>query len=150
VPTEANLLPAYRSVGEFETACRDFTEQVNVRPHRVTRRAPALMLVEELARLHPLPAAPCTAAFGTTRTVGRDTPMVAFENGQYSVPHALAGQVVWVRRHGEQVVVVHVDPTTGPVEVARHAVTSPGSSRVDDAHFPPPPPGASGTAPACG
>ena len=27
----------------------------------------------------------------------------------------------------------------GPVEVARHLRTGPGSPRVDDAHFPPPP-----------
>jgi hypothetical protein len=142
VPTEANLLPAYRSVAEFETACEAFTEQINVRPHRVTRRAPAEMLAEELHRLHPVPTTPYTAAFGTTRTVGVPMPMVSFENGQYSVPHVLAGQTVWVRRHGQQVVFVHVDPTLGPVEVARHAVTTPGSPRVDDAHFPPPPPGA--------
>lgn len=30
----------------------------------------------------------------------------------------------------------------GPVEVARHAVGSPGNPRVDDTHFPPAPPGA--------
>ena len=51
------------------------------------------------------------------------------------------GEVVQVRRHGEQVVIVHVGPD-GPVEVARHLVTTPGSPRVDDAHFPPAPPGA--------
>jgi hypothetical protein len=30
----------------------------------------------------------------------------------------------------------------GPAEVARHLVTAPGSPRVDDAHYPPAPPGA--------
>jgi hypothetical protein len=30
----------------------------------------------------------------------------------------------------------------GPVEVARHARTTPGSPRVADEHFPPPPEGA--------
>jgi hypothetical protein len=48
---------------------------------------------------------------------------------------------VWVRRHGEQVVITHAGPA-GPAEVARHQVTAPGSPRVDDAHYPPAPPGA--------
>ena len=99
------------------------------------------MLAEEQARLHRLPAAPFTATFGVTRTVAENTPMVTFEHGQYSVPHRLVGETVWVRRHGEQVVIVHVGPG-GPVEVARHQETTPGSPRVDDAHFPPAPAGA--------
>ena len=36
--------------------------------------------------------------------------LVSFEGGQYSVPHQLAGQVVHVRRHGEQVVIAHAGP----------------------------------------
>jgi hypothetical protein len=140
VPTDANLRSEYASFAELEAACAVFTDEINARPHRVTRRAPAEMLTEEAPRLHPLPGAPFTAALGVTRTVGCDTPMVAFECGQYSVPHALAGQVVWVRRHGEQVVIVHVG-TNGPAEVARHQVTTPGTPRLDDAHFPPAPGG---------
>ena len=62
------------------------------------------MLAEERARLHPVPAAPFTAALGVTRTVDALS-LVTFEGGQYSVPHQLAGQPVWVRRHGEQVVI---------------------------------------------
>ena len=64
-----------------------FCAQVNHRPHRVTRRAPAEMLAEERTRLHPLPAYPYTPAFGVARTVPANTPMVAFEHGSYSVPH---------------------------------------------------------------
>ncbi len=64
--------------------------------------------------------------------------LVTFEGGQYSVPHALAGQAVYVRRHGGQVVITHAGPC-GPAEVARHLVTAPGSPRVDDAHYPPAP-----------
>lgn len=146
VPTEANLLREYASFAELEAACAAFCDQVNSRVHRVTRRAPAEMLAEERQRLHPLPAAPFTAAFGVMRTVGLTTPMVSFEVGQYSVPHTLAGERVWVRRHGEQVVIVHVS-TAGPVEVARHAVTTPGSPRLDDTHFPPAPPGVLSRAP---
>jgi hypothetical protein len=140
VPTSANLRDDYASLAELEAACAAFCAEVNARPHRVTRRPPIELLVEERARLHPLPAAPYTLAFGETRTVGTASPMVSFEHGQYSVPHRLAGQVVWVRAHGEQVVVVHVG-AGGPVEVARHARTSPGSPRVEAAHFPPQPAG---------
>jgi hypothetical protein len=140
VPTDANLLPEYGSFAELEAACQAFCDQVNARPHRITRRAPAEMLAEEQARLHPVPEAPFTAALGVTRTVDALS-LVTFEGGQYSVPHQLAGQVVWVRRHGEQVVIAHVGPG-GPAEAARHLVTTPGSPRVDDAHYPPAPPGA--------
>ena len=103
------------------------------------------MLAEERARLHPVPAAPFTAALGVTRRVDALS-LVTFEGGQYSVPHQLAGQVVWVRRHGEQVVITHAGPG-GPAEVARHQLTTPGSPRVDDSHYPPAPPGALGRKP---
>lgn len=141
VPTDANLAEAYPSFGVLESACEKLMAQLNARPHRVTGRAPAEMLAEERPYLHRLPEHPFTMAFGQTRSVGVNEPMVSFEGGSYSVPHHLAGARVWVRRHGEQVVVVHVGDT-GPLEVARHHVTTPGNPRVDDAHFPPAPEGA--------
>jgi hypothetical protein len=140
VPADANLLPAYQSFAGLEAACRAFCEMVNGRLHHVTRRAPDEMLAEEQARLHPVPDAPFTAALGVTRTAD-SLSLVTFEGGQYSVPHQLAGQVVHVRRHGEQVVIAHAGPD-GVAEVARHAVTTPGSPRVDDDHYPAAPPGA--------
>jgi Mu transposase, C-terminal domain len=124
VPAGANLLPAYASFAELEAACEGFGTQVNARPHRITRRAPAEMLAEERARLHPVPAAPFTAALGVTRKVGALS-LAAFEGGQYPVPHELAGQAVRVGRHGGQVVITHAGPA-GPAEVARHQVTTPG------------------------
>jgi len=140
VPTDANLLEEYGSFADLEAACAAFCDQVNARPHRVTRRAPAEMLADERPRLHPVPAAPFTAALGVTRRVDALS-LVTFEGGQYSVPHQLAGQVVHVRRHGGHVVIAHAGPA-GPAEVARHLATTPGSPRVDDAHYPPAPPGA--------
>jgi hypothetical protein len=140
VPTAANLLGEYGSFTALEAACAVFCEQVNARPHRVTRRAPAEMLADERARLHPVPAAPFTAALGVTRRVDAMS-LVAFEGSQYSVPHQLAGEVVHVRRHGNQVVIAHAG-LEGPAEVARHLVTSPGSPRLDETHYPPAPPGA--------
>jgi hypothetical protein len=47
VPTAANLLEDYPSFGALQSACEDFCQQVNARPHRVTRRAPVEMLAEE-------------------------------------------------------------------------------------------------------
>jgi hypothetical protein len=140
VPTAVNLREAYGSFGELEAACAVFCGEVNARPHRITRRAPAEMLLEERARLHPVPAVPFTAVLGVTRRVDMMS-LVTFEGGQYSVPHELAGQVVHVRRHGEHVVIACAGPD-GAREVARHLETSPGSPRITDAHYPPAPPGA--------
>jgi transposase len=145
VPKDTNLLAAYASFAELETACEVFCQEVNTRVHRVTRRVPVEMLAEEQARLHPVPADPHTVAFGLTRTVPASMPMVAFEGGQYSVPHTLVGETVWVRVHGrgadEQVVIVHIG-ARGPVEVARHRRAAPGSPKITGEHFPPAPTGA--------
>jgi hypothetical protein len=145
VPTDTNLLEQYDTFAELERACEQFCEQVNARVHRVTRRAPVEMLRVEQTRLHPLPTVPHTVAFGLARTVPARTPMIALDGGQYSVPHQLLGQQVWVRVHGqgsdEQVIVVHVSPA-GPVEVARHGRATPGSPKLDARHFPPQPAGA--------
>lgn len=145
VPTEANLREAYARFADLEVACGEFCVAVNSRVHRVTRRVPAEMLAEERQHLHPVPASPHTPAFGVTRVVPPHTPMVSFEAGQYSVPHPLLGQTVWVRVHGrgsdEQVVITHVGED-GPREVARHHRATPGAPRLVDTHFPPQPPGA--------
>ena len=140
VPTDANLLPAYASWAVLEAACDSFCEEINARPHRVTRRPPVEMLAEEAPRLHRLPEHPWTAAFGQTRTVGCPQPMVALDWCLYSVPSRLAGETVWVRRRGEEVIITHVG-ADGPVEVARHRLTTPGNPRVEPAHFPPVPEG---------
>ena len=150
VPTEANLLGAYSSFAALEAACLAFCEQVNTRVHRVTRRAPVDMLAEEQSRLHRLPDAAHTVAFGLTRMVASKTPMVAFEGGHYSVPSRLLKAQVWVRAHGvgadEHIIIVHVGGS-GPVEVARHRRAAPGSPMLDDSHFPAAPAGALGRTP---
>ncbi len=155
VPKDTNLLAEYSSFDELEEACEAFCEKVNTRPHRLTKRPPVEMLAEERARLHPVAMTPHTVAFGVTRQVPANTPMVTFESGQYSVPHqldgrSLLGATVWVRTHGvgadEQVVIVHVGDD-GPVEVARHARATPGTPKVDDTHFPPQPEGPLGRRP---
>jgi len=138
VPTDANLLDDDPDWAALEEACVSLCATVNARPHRVTRRAPVEMLAEETVRLHPLPAHPYTTAFGLARTVGVDQPTIQWEWAVYSVPSRLAGEQVWVRRHGNEIVVTHLG-SGGPVEVARHEVTTPGNPRIDPAHYPPPP-----------
>lgn len=113
---------------------------MNARVHRVTRRAPVEMLAEERSRLHRLPDHAWTTAFGQTRTVGCPEPMVVVDHCLYSVPHGLAGEVVWARYRGEEVIITHVG-ADGPSEVARHQRTTPGSPRIDASHFPPAPEG---------
>lgn len=97
VPTEANLLDEYATFAELEQACVEFMAVVNARVHRVTRRVPVEMLVEERLRLHRVPDDPHTVVFGLARQVPANTPMVTFEHGQYSVPQHLLGAQVWVR-----------------------------------------------------
>src|SRR3954449_6468483 len=56
VPTDHNLREEYATFADLEDACQEFCDRVNAREHRVTRRPPAVMLGEERARLHKLPA----------------------------------------------------------------------------------------------
>jgi transposase len=139
VPTETNLREEYASFAELEAACQEFMDEVNHREHRATRRRPADVLAEEAPRLHRIPETAHTIAFGLARTVPENTPMVTFENAQYSVPAHLLGAQVFVRAYGtgpgEQVIIVHHGPA-GPVEVARHRRARPGSPAIADEHFP--------------
>lgn len=139
VPKDTNLRAEYASFAQIEAACQGFMDEVNNREHRATRRKPVAMLAEEAPRLHRIPDTAHTVAFGLSRSVPENTPMVTFENGQYSVPAYLLGARVFVRAHGagadEQVIVVH-HGSQGPVEVARHRRARPGSPAINDAHFP--------------
>jgi transposase len=137
VPTDTNLLDEYRSFGDLETACREFCEQVNDRPHRETHRRPVEALVEERQRLHPLTRKPFTVAFGTTRRVNWDG-TVSVEGVRYSVPHQLVDTRVWVRFHGDDLIVTSVEDN-GPTEVARHSRSTPGNPSINDEHYPPRP-----------
>lgn len=146
VPTDHNLRSGYASFAELEGACEAFCEQVNGREHRVTGQVPAEMVVCERERLHPLPASPHTICFGETRKVSRES-TVSVGRAIYSVPHELVGERVWARAHDGELVVVAADGAHGPREVARHLLTTPGSPRIRDEHYPPRPQGALGRRP---
>jgi transposase len=141
VPCETNLRQAYASWSELEAACEAFCVEVNARPHRATRRPPELLLAEERARLHRLPDEPHTLCFGQTRVVSWSA-TISWGGVTYSVPHQLAGERVWARVGGDELVVVHHQAGRGAREVARHRLSTPGVPRIDEAHYPPRPAGA--------
>lgn len=141
VATDHNLREAYEDFAALEAACQEFCDRVNTREHRVTRRAPAVMLAEERARLHALPAVAHTVCFGETRRVSWQS-TISVGGALYSVPSTLVGERVWARNDGSELVVVHADDKGGPREVARHALTTPGRPSIDAAHYPPRPAGA--------
>jgi hypothetical protein len=103
------------------------------------------MLAEEQQRLHRLPDRPYTAVFGETRKVSWSA-TISFGGVTYSVPHTLVDETVWVRVDGDEIVVTHCPPG-GAVEVARHRRSTPGNPVIDDAHYPPRPPGPLGRQP---
>jgi hypothetical protein len=92
------------------------------------------MLAEERGRLHPLPTEPYTAALGETRLV-RDDQTVRWGGVRYSTPKAYVGHEVWCRVHGEELVIV-ARTAKGLAEIARHELSTPGSPRIVDEHYP--------------
>jgi transposase len=141
VATDHNLRGAYESFAELEFECERFCERVNTREHRVTRRAPAVMLCEERERLHPLPEVPHTVCFGETRRVSWSS-TISVAGALYSVPCTLVDERVWARADRSELVIVHADSPDGPREVARHELTTPGRPAINDEHYPPRPAGA--------
>ena len=141
VPTDHNLREDYEDFAALEAACAVFCERVNAREHRITRRAPAVMLAEERDRLHRLPEVAHTVCFGETRRVSWQS-TISVGGALYSVPSTLVDERVWARVDGSELVVVHADGEGGPREVARHALTTPGRPSICDAHYPPRPAGA--------
>jgi hypothetical protein len=134
VPTEANLLDEYGSFEELEAACAAAMATFNSRVHSVTRRTPNEALAEELAFLHPIPDAPYTVAFGESRRVGWSS-VISYRGARYSVPHAHCDARVWVRQHGDAVIIV-AGEGSGAAEVARHPLQLPGGASIYDHHYP--------------
>jgi transposase len=134
VPTSANLRSGYNSFPELVEACEAFMAKVNTRVHRETARIPVEALSVEQARMHPVPSAPFTAAAGETRCVNTDQ-TIRFGSVRYSTPPGLVGAEVWVRVEGEELVIT-AKLAGGLTEVARHRLSTPGSPRIDLAHYP--------------
>jgi hypothetical protein len=134
VPTAANLRGQYASFGELEAACAAWCERINARIHRETRRPPIELLQVERERLHVLPAEPFVLALGEERLVNDDQ-TVRFGGVRYSTPPGHVGRRVWCRVHGGELVVVARTPA-GLAEICRHELSTPGSPRIANAHYP--------------
>ena len=134
VPTTANLLPAYSSFTDLAWAADKWCEQVNARPHRETRLAPAARLADERVHLHVLPAEPHATALGEERLVDDDQ-TIRFGSVRYSTPPGHVGTRVWCRVVGEELVVT-ARAETGLAEIARHRLSTPGNPSILDEHYP--------------
>ena len=73
-------------------------------------------------------------ALGEERLVGDDQ-TIRFGSVRYSTPPGHVGDRVWCRVHGTELVVV-ARRGTGLAEIARHALSTPGTPRIDDEHYP--------------
>lgn len=135
VPTDVNLRAAYGSFAELDAACDEFMAKVNSRIHRETRRAPVEMLGEERHKLHLVPERPFTAVFGETRQVHDKESTIRVDQVRYSVPHQHAGATVWVRWHGDDLVITGLVGGV-PTEIWRHRRSTPGSPVILDEHYP--------------
>jgi transposase len=134
VPTTANLAPAYSSFVQLADACAEWCERVNARVHRETAAAPNTRLAAERRHLHVLPAAPHAIALGSERLVDTDQ-TIRFGSVRYSTPDGHQGRKVWVRVVGEELAIVGAT-ATGLVEIARHELSTPGTPRIADEHYP--------------
>jgi transposase len=134
LPAQVNLRPAYGSFVELVRACEEWCDHVNARLHRETGAAPVDRLATERAHLHPLPAEPHTAALGEERLVNEDQ-TVRFGSVRYSTPPGHVDTRVWCRVVGDELAIVAMTKA-GTVEIARHALSTPGNPRVVDEHYP--------------
>lgn len=134
VPTTANLLPEYGSFAELADACFDWCERVNARIHRETGAAPVERLRAEIQHLHVLPAEPHAMALGEERLVDDDQ-TIRFGSVRYSTPDGHQGHKVWCRVLGEELVIVG-RTGAGLAELARHELSTPGTPRIADEHYP--------------
>jgi hypothetical protein len=134
LPRPENLVGDYADFSGLETACAEATDRFNTRLHRETDARPTDRLAIEAAQLHPVPTEPYTSVFGVTRSVSWSS-IVCFGGARYSVPHQLAGTIVFVQRVGDDIVVVSPG-TDGPREVARHRAAGRGQLVVLDEHYP--------------
>ncbi len=134
MPAMVNLLPQYASFGELEADCDAWCCRVNARVHRESAAVPGQRLAAERQHLHPLPAEPYVLALGEERLVNDDQ-TVRFGSVRYSTPPGHAGNRVWCRVHGGELVIV-ARSGSGLAEITRHALSTPGSPRILDEHYP--------------
>jgi transposase len=134
VPAMANLLPDYASFDELEADCDAWCGRVNARVHRESAAVPVRRLAAEREHLHPLPGEPYVLALGEERLVNDDQ-TIRFGSVRYSTPPGHVGDRVWCRVHGSELIIV-ARGNRGLAEIARHVLSTPGSPRIADEHYP--------------
>jgi hypothetical protein len=87
-------LPRHHDPQPLGPHIRMFTEAVNARAHRVTRRPPVEMLAEQARRVAPVARGAIHRGVRGDPHDRREHPLIWFDHAQYSVPHRLAGQTV--------------------------------------------------------
>jgi hypothetical protein len=102
--------------------------------HRESAAVPDHRLAAGRQRLHPLPADPYVLALGEERLVNDDQ-AARFGSVRYSTPPGHAGDRVWCRIHGSELVIV-ARARGGLTEIARHLLSTPGNPRIRDEHYP--------------
>jgi hypothetical protein len=107
----------------------------HARPHRETRAAPVDRLAVERRHLHPVPVAPHAVALGEERLVDERDQTIRFGSVRYSTPPGHQGAKVWCRVVGDELVIVG-NTSAGLAEIARHELSTPGSPRIVDEHYP--------------
>jgi hypothetical protein len=120
-PKTTNLVEGYKTHGDLDVAITGFDALINQRVHSTSGKIPALELAVERSGFHPLPKTPFTQAFGVMRKVEPKTPIVRFMNVGYSVAAEFRGQVVYVRRAQDEIIIVGKKDHR-LTEIARHKV----------------------------
>lgn len=137
VPRDTNLRGEYQCFADLVAACREFNDKVN---HQVNSSGfvPMQRLVKERESLHRVPREAYPLCDGISRQVGKKMPVVVFDRTQYSVPHELMGETVYVRynRVQDRVVITYRDKDGMVTTVANHKHGEPGQVVLEDAHFP--------------
>lgn len=132
-PKESNLISEYDTHDNLDAAIRSFDAHINQQVHTASGKIPALELGVERAGFHPLPKAPFTQAFGVMRKVDPKMPIVRYLNVGYSVAPEYRGCCVYVRRVGDEIIIVG-ERDYRLTEIARHSVGVAHSFMISQEH----------------
>ena len=116
---------------DFQDRLDTWTEKVNQRVHRTIRAVPAERLVEEKARMRPLPAGmPDTDRRQVIKVPAQ--PLVRVDRNDYSIDPAFAGRRVELQVSQTHVSAVVLD--TGELACRHRRVFAGGLTLIDPAH----------------
>jgi hypothetical protein len=116
---------------DYQLQLDGWCDRVNQRVHRTTRAVPAERLVEEQARMRPLPPALPSSERRTVTRVAQQ-PFVRVDRNDYSIDPAFAGRRVEVRVSQREVLAVVLD--TGELACRHRRSFAGGLTLVDPAH----------------